>query len=95
MLQIVLITEIPADNIPEHQLDAHYATGYGIFAGAALRTAILRFTPERARWIADERWHPQQQTKWLDDGSYELQIPYSDSRELIMDILHHAPCAKR
>lgn len=84
-------TDAPADNIPEHQLDAHYAAGYGIFAGAALHVAILRFTSERARWIADERWHPQQQTKWLDDGSYELQIPYSDSRELIMDILRHVP----
>jgi predicted DNA-binding transcriptional regulator YafY len=25
----------------------------------------------------------------LEDGSYELHIPYSDPRELVMDILKH------
>jgi predicted DNA-binding transcriptional regulator YafY len=51
--------------------------------------AVLRFTPERARWVADEHWHPQQQSQSLEDGSYELRIPYSDPRELVMDILKH------
>lgn len=36
-------------------------------------------------------WHPQQQGTWLEDGSYELKIPYSDPRELVMDILRHGP----
>jgi len=49
----------------------------------------LRFTPERARWVFDEHWHPQQQGSVLKDGSYELRVPYSDSRELVMDILRH------
>lgn len=80
-----------ADNIPDAQLDAHYADGYGIFAGKAEHTATLCFTPERARWVADERWHPRQQGRFLDDGSYELHIPYSDPRELAMDILRHVP----
>lgn len=75
--------------MPEKQLDAHYASSYGIFAGKPKHTAVLRFTPERARWVADEHWHPQQQSLVLADGSYELRIPYSDSRELIMDILKH------
>jgi proteasome accessory factor C len=39
--------------------------------------------------VADEHWHPQQQSLVLEDGSYELRIPYSDPRELIMDILKH------
>jgi hypothetical protein len=42
----------------------HFATGYGIFAGKVTRTAILRFTTERSRWVADEQWHPQQQGKF-------------------------------
>ena len=55
-------------------------------------TAVpLRFTPERARWVASEQWHPQQEGRTLDDGSYELTIPYSDDRELIGDILRHGP----
>ena len=50
---------------------------------------MLRFTPERARWVADEQWHPQQQGRWLEDGSYELSIPYRESRELVMDVMRH------
>ncbi len=76
-------------DVSERQLDTHYASSYGIFAGEAKHIAVLRFTPERARWVGDEHWHPQQQSQWLEDGSYELHIPYSDSRELVMDILKH------
>ncbi|MFA6921037.1 MAG: YafY family protein [Gallionella sp.] len=77
-------------DIPEQQLDAHYASSYGIFAGEPEHIAVLRFTPERARWVADEHWHPLQQSQVLEDGSYELRVPYSDSRELVMDILKHS-----
>jgi predicted DNA-binding transcriptional regulator YafY len=48
---------------------------------------VLRFSAERARWIADERWHPEQSGQFLTDGRYELRFPYRDSRELVMDIL--------
>jgi proteasome accessory factor C len=74
-------------DVPEAELDDHYATAYGIFGGKADKVAILRFTPERARWVADEQWHPQQEGRWLEDGSYELAIPYRDSRELVMDVM--------
>ena len=50
---------------------------------------MLRFTAERARWVADERWHPQQVGQFLTDGRYELRFPYRDPRELVMDILRH------
>ncbi len=76
-------------DVPEKQLDAHYASSYGIFAGKPKYTAVLRFTPERARWVAEEHWHPQQHGAFLKDGSYELRIPYADPRELVMDILQH------
>jgi predicted DNA-binding transcriptional regulator YafY len=39
--------------------------------------------------VKDEEWHPEQQGVELGDGSYELRIPYRDSRELVMDILRH------
>ena len=50
---------------------------------------MLRFSAERARWVADERWHPQQSGQFLTDGRYELRIPYRHDQELIMDILRH------
>jgi len=75
--------------ITEAALNEHFATSYGIFAGKAKQTAVLRFTAERARWVADEQWHPQQEGKFLPDGSYELRIPYANETELVMDILKH------
>ena len=81
----------PAAELADAELDAHFAASYGIFAGAPQNTAILRFTPERARWVADEQWHPEQQGRFLEDGRYELQIPYSVTHELVMDILKYGP----
>lgn len=56
-----------------------------------MHTAVLRFTAERARWVASEEWHPEQQGRFLPDGRYELSLPYGDARELIMDILKYGP----
>jgi proteasome accessory factor C len=81
----------PAKEIPEERLDEHLASSYGIFAGRANQVAVLRFSPERARWVADERWHPKQQGQFLMDGRYELQIPFRDPTELTMDILRFGP----
>lgn len=82
---------IPALDIPEHELNATLASGYGIFAGRELSWARLLFTPERARWIAAEYWHPEQQGRYLADGRYELRVPYSNDPELIMDVLKYGP----
>ena len=81
----------PAREISDARLDRHYATAYGIFAGKPKHTAVLRFTAERARWVADERWHPKQRGKFLKDGVYELRVPYGDPTELLMDILKYGP----
>jgi predicted DNA-binding transcriptional regulator YafY len=78
-----------ADDRPTAELDEHFASSYGILAGKANKVAVLRFSGERARWVADERWHPQQSGQFLTDGRYELTIPYRDSRELVMDVLRH------
>ncbi len=88
-LQAAKALEKSAEDISEQELDAHFASSYGIFSGRPTHSAVLRFTPERARWVADEQWHPQQQGNFLEDGSYELRIPYSDPRELVMDVLKH------
>lgn len=85
------ILEEKAIDIPEAQLDEHYASAYGIFGGRADKIAVLRFSKERARWVSDEQWHPEQQSEHLPDGRYILRIPYRDSRELVMDILRHVP----
>ena len=85
------VLEERARDIPEADLNEHFASGYGIFGGKADKTAVLRFTRERSRWVAEEEWHPAQRGTFLPDGSYELHIPYGDARELVMDILRHGP----
>jgi predicted DNA-binding transcriptional regulator YafY len=79
----------PAQEVATADLDEHFASSYGIFGGKANKVAVLLFSRERARWVADERWHPKQVGQFQTDGRYELRIPYRDPRELIMDILKH------
>lgn len=78
-----------AHDVPEEELDQQLASSYGIFSGKANKIAVLRFSAHSARWVADEKWHPEQQGQFLVDGKYELRIPYRDARELIMDILRY------
>lgn len=83
------ILETLAQDVPDRELDAALDSGYGIFSGAQVAWARLRFTPRRARWVSTEQWHPRQRGRMQDDGSYLLELPYSDPRELMMDILRH------
>jgi predicted DNA-binding transcriptional regulator YafY len=78
-----------ADNIDNKLLDIELGSGYGIFAGKDIKWATIRFTQKRARWVAAEKWHPNQIGQFLDDGSYELKVPFSNTRELCMDIMKH------
>ena len=80
-----------AREIPDARLDRHLGSGFGIFSGARTETAVLQFTPERARWVSREAWHPEQDGQFQLDGSYLLKVPYSDPRELVMDILKYGP----
>ncbi len=75
--------------IDDQQLDRELGSGYGIFSGTTLQWAELKFTPEKARWLADEQWHPHQKTRFDEAGYFYLSIPYSQAPELIMDILKH------
>jgi predicted DNA-binding transcriptional regulator YafY len=85
----VEIGDAPARDVPDTDMDRELASGYGIFSGADVQWAELRFTPGRARWVAREIWHPDQRGVFAEDGSYLLTLPYSDARELAMDILKH------
>ena len=76
-------------DVSRSKLKEALENGYGIFSGKAVTWARLRFSSERARWVSKEQWHPQQKGKFEEDGSYLLEVPFSDNRELIMDILRH------
>ena len=52
--------------------------------------AALNLEP-LSRWTASERWHSKQVGRFLEDGSYELKVPYSKEPELIIDIMKYGP----
>ena len=76
-----------AKDVAMQRVEAEMDAGYGIYAGGERRWALLVFTPQAARWASHEEWHPEQQGRWLGDGSYELRLPYVDDTELVMDLL--------
>jgi len=80
-----------ARHVAVKELEAELDTGYGIYGGrgAKVKWATLRFTADAAQWVSHEEWHAAQKSRWLDDGRYELQVPYADPTELAMDILRH------
>ena len=85
----VELLEAKARDVAQKTLDAVLGSGYGIFAGKTVKLATLRFSPLRARWVAAEKWHSKQQGRFLDDGTYELKVPYNNDPELLMDILKY------
>lgn len=79
-----------AKSVAVKELEAELDAGYGIYGGGArIKWATLLFQPDAAQWVAQEEWHPQQTSRWLPDGRYELKVPYSDPTEIAMDILRH------
>ena len=90
-IQNASLLSISAKTVPERELDEHLGSGYGIYAGKKTTLATLRFSPQRARWVSMETWHPKQRSRTEKDGSYILEFPYSDDRELIGDILRFGP----
>ena len=78
-----------AKEIPAAELDEHLGSGYGIFAGKEVEWARLRFSAEAARWVSAQVWHPKQRARTEEDGSYVLEIPYANDRELLMEILKY------
>lgn len=78
-----------AREVTSAELAEHFDRSYGIFSGPAEHTAELRFSPEMARWVSEEVWHPDQRGSFDEEGSWRLELPFSSARELIMDILRY------
>ncbi len=90
-IKAVSILERPAMEVEEAELDFVLGSGYGIFSGASVKWATLRFSSERARWVAAETWHPEQHGEFDEQRRWLLTLPYSDPTELVMDIMRHLP----
>ncbi len=80
-----------AKEVEDRLLDRYYASSYGIFAGEPQGWATLTFTARAARWVAEEAWHPRQKARRLDDGRWELRVPYAALDELAGDVMRWIP----
>lgn len=81
--------ESPHKQISDEVLDEITRAGYGIYAGRKTQTAHLLFSPRAARWVEHEMWHADQKGETTANGGYLLKVPFSQDRELVMDILRH------
>lgn len=90
-IQDARVLEDKAKEVALKTVEAEMDAGYGIYAGAKPHWAVLQFDPQAAQWISKEQWHPRQEGRWLEDGSYELRVPYVQEFEIVMDILRHGP----
>jgi predicted DNA-binding transcriptional regulator YafY len=90
-IQNAVLKDNHAKEVPKAELDEYLGSGYGIFAGRKVEWATLKFTPRAARWVSAQRWHPDERHRVEKDGSYVLEIPYADDRELVMEIMKFGP----
>ena len=83
------LLDLRAKDVALKAIEAQLDAGYGVFSGAKVQWATLRFAPEAAQWVQHEQWHPRQRSTLHDDGSLSLRVPYADATELAMDVLRH------
>lgn len=86
-MQTAAVLEQRAKDVSMRVVEAEMDAGYGIYAGGTQHWAVLRFSAQAAPWISREEWHPLQRGRWLEDGAWELTLPYVEETELVMDVL--------
>lgn len=88
-IQGARLLETRAKEVSLARVDEELGGGYGIYRRTGERWARLRFNAAAATWVRDEIWHDRQRIADEAGGAIVLEVPYSDTRELVMDILRH------
>lgn len=60
---------------------------FGIFQAEETFPVVLRFSPERARWIREQVWHPRQEMGEEAGGGLVLSLPMADLREIKLKVM--------
>ena len=74
---------------PKDEWQPFLQNSFGIYQNRELFDVVLRFTPERSRWIKEEVWHEGQKEYVEANGSLIRTIPVSHEAEIMMEILKH------
>jgi predicted DNA-binding transcriptional regulator YafY len=74
---------------PSEEWLPYLSDTFGIFQNQDNFNVVLRFTPERSRWVRGEIWYEGESEEALEDGSLVKTIPASHGAEILMEILRH------
>jgi predicted DNA-binding transcriptional regulator YafY len=88
--EAVLMKE-PAKPVAKKLVEEIMGRDFGIYSGNERKLAKLLFTAKQAPWVRSETWHKDQVGESTDDGGFLLTVPYSDPRELVLEILRYGP----
>ncbi len=88
------VLDAAAKDVDEAELDQFFGASYGIFSGAVIGHAVIRFSPERSRYACHEAWHPQQVGHFDEADRWVLRLPYANDTELVMDLLRQGEAAE-
>lgn len=81
----------PTKPVAKKLVEEIVARDFGIYSGASRKLAKLLFTARQAPWVRSETWHVDQLGQLMEDGGFLLTVPYSDPRELVLEILRYGP----
>lgn len=77
--------------VSKKQVEELVGRDFGIYSGEKRKLAKLMFTAKQTPWVRSETWHKDQVGELTVDGGFLLTVPYSDPRELILEILRYGP----
>ncbi len=72
-------------------LEAYLGNAWGMMRGAAgePEPVELLFEPEAGRWVAEEQWHPTQQSETLSDGRVRVMFHVGITPEMVNWLLYY------
>jgi predicted DNA-binding transcriptional regulator YafY len=75
-------------------IDEHFGDSMGIFVGSKPQNFRIRLTPQAARWVSEEPWHPEQVLKQLRGGEFELSVRAAHQLEILPRVLQLGTAAE-
>lgn len=81
----------PAKSVSKKLIEEIVGRDFGIYSGKERKLAKLLFTARQSPWVRSETWHKDQVGEATEDGGFLLTVPYSDPRELVLEILRYGP----
>lgn len=81
------IMEEAFDPRPFREWQAVLDGAFGLYHSEQHTPVVLRFRPERARFVREQVWHADQRMRDLPDGGLRLSFPVADFGEVKMMIL--------